>query len=166
MRASVAGLGLGEVRGDHAVVNPAAGVVAQVLRGILLVLWLALLVATVVDPSSVDGNAAVMTGVVAAVYAVTFGWRRLTARLGVNRCYLCEGGVAVTDRFGRVRDSVAWREVTGVRQEAVVGLVAGFHRVEVLRGRCAPPLWLVVPGARSRLARALVDEGRRAGVLE
>ncbi|GGQ21360.1 hypothetical protein GCM10010249_45090 [Streptomyces roseolilacinus] len=160
----VAGLGLGAVRGDYAVINPALGAVAQVLRGFLLLLWGALLVTTVVNPSAVDGNAAVATAVVAAVYALKFGWRRLTARLGVNRCYLCADGVAVTDRFGRIRDSVAWSEVTGVRQQAVAGLVVACHRVEVLR-RGAAPLWFVAPGAKSALVRALLDEGRRSGVL-
>ncbi|CAL9313557.1 hypothetical protein SUDANB25_05125 [Streptomyces sp. SudanB25_2051] len=165
--------GLGEIRGHYAVINPAVGATMQVLRGFMLLLWGVLLVITVVDPSQVDGNAAVMTAVVAGVYAVKFGWRALSARLGVNRCYLCADGVAVTDRFGRVRDSVAWSEVTGVRQTAVAGLVAGFHRVEISRSRPdtpfwrpAPPLWFVAPGIKSPLVRALLEEGRRSGALQ
>ncbi|MFH8798115.1 hypothetical protein ACH4F6_00740 [Streptomyces sp. NPDC017936] len=162
----MAGLGLGDIRGDHAVINPATGAMTQVLRGFLLLLWIALLVATVVDPSAVNDNAAVMTAVVAAVYALKFGWRRLTARLGVNRCCLCADGVAVTDRFGRIRDSVAWSEVSGVQQTAVVGLVMGCHRVEIFRSRSAAPLWFVAPGAKSALVQALLDEGRRSGALQ
>lgn len=166
MRHRVSGAGLGDIRGDHAVINPATGSVMQVLRGFLLLLWIALLVATVVEPSAVDGNAAVATAVVAAVYALKFGWRRLTARLGVNRCYLCTDGVAVTDRFGRIHDSVAWSEVTGVQQTTVVGFVAGFHRIEMFRTCTPAPLWFVAPGAHSTLVRALLDEGRRSGALQ
>jgi hypothetical protein len=164
MRNTVAGLGLGEIRGDYAVINPAMGTMMQVLRGFLLILWIALLVATVVNPSAVNDNAAVATAVVAAVYALKFGWRRLTARLGLNRCYLCADGVAVTNRIGRIRDSVPWNEVTGVEQTALVGLVIGCHRIEMFRSRSAP-LWFVAPGAKSALVQALLDEGRRSGVL-
>ncbi len=159
-------MGLGEIRGDYAIINPAMGAMAQVLRGFLLLLWIALLVATVVNPSAVNDNAAVATAVVAVVYALKSGWRRLTARLGVNRCYLCADGVAVTDRFGRIRDSVAWSEVTGVQQTAVVGLVIGCHRIEISRSRYAAPLWFVAPGAKSALVQALLDEGRRSGILQ
>ncbi|MFE9676830.1 hypothetical protein ACFYO5_22220 [Streptomyces sp. NPDC006259] len=166
MRSRVAGPGLGDIRGDYAVINPSMGAMTQVLRGFLLLLWIALLVTTVVNPSAVDDNAAVMTGVVAAVYGLKFGWRRLTARLGVNRCYLCADGVAVTDRFGRIRDSVMWNEVTGVRDMAVVSLVLGCHRIEISRSRTPVPLWFVAPGAKSALVQALLDEGRRAGALQ
>ena len=166
MRHRVAELGLGEIIGDHAVINPAIGTMAQVLRGFLLILWIALLVATVVDPSAVDDNAAVATVVVAAVYALKFGWRRLTAWLGVNRCYLCADGVVVTGRFGRVRDSVVWSEVTGVQQMTAVGHVVAFHRIEISRSRSAVPLWFVAPGAKSALVSALLDEGRRSGALQ
>ncbi|MEU1041893.1 hypothetical protein ACFYP4_08415 [Streptomyces sp. NPDC005551] len=166
MRNRVAGAGLGDVRGDYAIINPATGAMMQVLRGFLLLLWIALLVTTVVNPSAVNDNAAVATAVVAAVYALKFGWRRLTARLGVNRCYLCADGVAVTDRFGRIRDSVAWTEVTGVQQTAAVGLVLGCHRIEIFRSRSAAPLWFVAPGVKSALVEALLDEGRRGGVLQ
>ncbi|MGY0021128.1 hypothetical protein [Streptomyces sp. cg35] len=166
VRNRVAGMGLGEIRGDYAVINPATGAMMQVLRGFLLLGWGALLVATVVNPSAVDSNAAVATAVVAAVYALKFGWRRMTAWSGVNRCYLCAEGVAVTSRFGRVRDSVAWSEVTGVQQTTVVGFVVGCHRIEMFRSRSAAPLWFVAPGANSALVRALLDEGRRIGALQ
>ncbi|MFD6279536.1 hypothetical protein ACFWFI_28805 [Streptomyces sp. NPDC060209] len=165
MRNRVAGPGLGEIRGDHAVINPMMGSMMQVFRGFLLIFWVVMLVTTVVNPSAVNDNALVTSIVVAAVYALKFGWRRLTARLGVNRCYLCADGVAVTGRFGRIRDSVAWSEVTGVQQTAVVGLVMGCHRIEIFRGRSAKPLWLVAPGAKSALVQALLDEGRRSGAL-
>ncbi|MFD7690498.1 hypothetical protein [Streptomyces sp. NPDC059781] len=100
------------------------------------------------------------------MYALKFGWRLLTARLGVNRCHLCTDGVAVTDRFGRVRDSLAWNEVTGVQQTAAVGFVMGCHRVEIFRSRSGAPLWLVAPGAKSALVQALLAEGRRSGALQ
>ncbi|MEU7278481.1 hypothetical protein AB0A69_06765 [Streptomyces sp. NPDC045431] len=132
----------------------------------LLILWIALLVTSVVNPSAVDGNAAVATAVVAAVYALKFGWRWLTARLGVNRCYLCSDGVAVTNLFGQIRDSVAWNEVTGVRHRTVASLVMACHRIEIFRSRSATPLWFVAPGAKSALVQALFDEGRRSGALQ
>jgi hypothetical protein len=166
MRDRVAGLGLGGIRGDYAVINPAMGAMFQVLRGFLLILWIALLVATVVDPDAVNDNAAVATAVVVVVYALKFGWRLLTARLGVNRCYLCADGVAVTNRFGRIRDSAAWSEVTGVQQTAIAGLVVGCHRIEIFRSRSGAPLWFVAPGAKSALVEALLREGRRKGVLQ
>ncbi|MFD7770804.1 hypothetical protein [Streptomyces sp. NPDC059787] len=50
MRDRVAGPGLGGIRGDHAVINPAMGTMFQVLRGLLLILWIALLIATVGSP--------------------------------------------------------------------------------------------------------------------
>ncbi|REE99977.1 hypothetical protein [Thermomonospora umbrina] len=166
MRKGVAGLGLGEIRGDHGVIGPVMGSMALVLRECLVVLWIVLLVAAVIDPDEFIVKATVMTALVAAVYALTFGWRRLTARLGVNRCYLCAHGVAVTDRFGRIRDSVAWSEVTGVQQLTAVDFVAGFHRIEISRNRSAEPLWFVAPGLGSALVRALLDEGRRNGALQ
>ncbi|MFD5871429.1 hypothetical protein [Streptomyces sp. NPDC060322] len=166
MRNTVTGLGLGTIRGDYAVINPMIGSMMQVLRGFLLILWIFMLITTVVNPDAVDGNAAVTTAVVAAVYALKLGWRLLTARLGVNRCYLCADGVAVTGRFGRVRDSVRWSEVTGVQQTAVVGLVMGCHRIEIHRSNSARPLWFVAPGAKSALVQAVLDEGRRSGALQ
>ncbi|MFD0012491.1 hypothetical protein ACFWI0_17350 [[Kitasatospora] papulosa] len=166
MRNRVAVQGLGRIRGDYAVINPATGAMMQVLRGFLLILWISMLVTTVVNPSAVNDNAIPTTAAVAVVYALKFGWRRLTAVLGVTRCYLCAGGVAVTNRFGRVRDSVAWSEVTGVQQTAIVGLVMGCHRVEIFRSSSAAPLWLVAPGAKSPLVEALLKEGRRAGTLQ
>ncbi|MGW7267818.1 hypothetical protein [Streptomyces sp. NPDC054842] len=166
MRDRTAGLGLGDLRGDYAVINPAMGAMMQVLRGCLLLMWIALIVITVVNPAAVDGNAAVATVVVAVVYALKFAWRLLTARLGVNRCYLCADGVAVTGRLGRVRDSVTWAEVTGVQQTAIVGLLIAAHRIEIFRHRSSAPLWLVAPGAKSALVEALLDEGRRSGALQ
>ncbi|MGX1547678.1 hypothetical protein [Streptomyces adustus] len=166
MRDRVAGLGLGEIRGDHALMTPAIGTMMQVLRGFLLLAWIAMLVTTVVNPSAVDGNAVPTTAVVVAVYALKFGWRRLTARLGVNRCYLCTDGVAVTNRFGRIRDSVAWSEVTGVQQAMIVGHVVAGHRIEIFRSSSAAPLWFVAPGAKSALVQALLQEGRRSGALQ
>ncbi|GAA2390843.1 hypothetical protein GCM10010420_13470 [Streptomyces glaucosporus] len=162
----MAGPGLGEIRGDHGVVDPVTGSVAQVMRGFLLLFWAVLIGAAVVDPPDDAAlKIAVTTAVVAGVYALRSGWRRLTARLGVNRCYLCWGGVAVTDRFGRVRDSVAWSDVTEVRQLAMVGFVAAAHRVEIARRHSAEPLWFVAPGTKPALVRALLDEGRRNGAL-
>ncbi|MER5512830.1 hypothetical protein ABT052_47420 [Streptomyces sp. NPDC002766] len=166
MHNRVAGLGLGDIRGDYAVINPAIGTTAQVLRGFMLLGWIVLLVTTVVNPSAVNNNAAVATAVVAAVYTLKFGWRRLTARLGVNRCCLCADGVAVTGRSGRIRDFVAWSEVTGVQQMTMVGYVVACHRIEILRNRSATPLWFVAPGAKSALVQALLDEGRRSGALQ
>jgi hypothetical protein len=162
----VEGLGLGEIRGDHSVMSPTTGVALQVLRGFMWLGGIALLGATVFNPSAVGMNIIGMTAVVAAVYAWMFGWRRLSARLGVNRCYLCADGVAVSDRFGRIRDSVPWSEVTGVQETAMVGLVTACVRVEMHRSRSPVPLWFVAPGAKSSLARALLEEGRRSGVLE
>ncbi|MFE4690466.1 hypothetical protein ACFRH6_10465 [Streptomyces sp. NPDC056749] len=166
MRNRTAVPGLGVIRGDHAVINPSIGAMMQVLRGFMLILWVFMLVTTVVNPSAVNDNAIPTTAVVAAVYALKFGWRRLTALLGVNRCYLCADGVAVTGRLGRVRDSVAWSEVTGVQQTAVVGLVMGCHRIEIFRSSSDAPLWFVAPGAKSALVEALLAEGRRTGALQ
>ncbi|WP_238426340.1 hypothetical protein [Streptomyces adustus] len=132
----------------------------------MLLAWIAMLVTTVVNPSAVDDNAVPTTAVVVAVYALKFGWRRLTARLGANRCYLCTDGVAVSNRFGRVRDSVAWSEVTGVQQTVIVGHVVAGHRIEIFRSSSAAPLWFVAPGAKSALVQALLQEGRRSGALQ
>ncbi|MCX5416128.1 hypothetical protein [Streptomyces sp. NBC_00059] len=162
----VAGLGLGQIRGDYAIINPALGAMLQVLRGFLLILWIFMLVTTVVNPSAVNDNAIPTTAVVVAVYALRYVWRLVTARLGVNRCYLCTDGVAVTGRLGRIRDSVAWKDVTGVQQMVVAGLVMGCHRIEIFRNGSAAPLWLIAPGAKSPLVPALLAEGRRSGVLE
>ncbi len=165
MRTGVSNLGLGEIRGDYSIISPAVGSAAQVLRGFLVLLWIVMLGVTAFNPSAVDGNIVGTTAVVAAVYALKFGWRWLTARLGVNRCYLCTHGVAVTNRFGRIRDSVVWSEVTGVHQMAVVGLVMGANRIEIFRSNSAKPLWFVAPGAKSALVQALLDEARRRGAL-
>ncbi|MFB8025493.1 hypothetical protein ACFQ6U_09720 [Streptomyces sp. NPDC056465] len=85
MRNTGAGPGLGNVRGDYAVINPAMGAIMQILRAFLLIPWGFMLITTVVSPSAVDDNAVVTTVVVAAVYGLKLGWRALTATLGVNR---------------------------------------------------------------------------------
>nr|WP_244882872.1 hypothetical protein [Streptomyces zhihengii] len=145
--------------------TPAVGSTLQVLRGFLLLLWIAMVFLTIFTPDQVGLNLLWTTLVVVAVYAVKFGWRLLTARLGMNRCYLLTDGVAVTNRFGRIRDSVAWSDVTGVQQTAVVGLVSGAHRMEISRNRSPKPLWFVAPGAKAPLVDAFLAEGRRAGAL-
>ncbi|MGW1140852.1 hypothetical protein [Streptomyces zhihengii] len=166
MRTRVSGLGLGAVRGDYPLMTPAVGSTLQVLRGFLLLLWIAMVFLTIFTPDQVGLNLLWTTLVVVAVYTVKFGWRLLTARLGMNRCYLLTDGVAVTNRFGRIRDSVAWSDVTGVQQTAVVGLVSGAHRMEISRNRSPQPLWFVAPGAKAPLADAVLAEGRRAGALQ
>lgn len=83
----------------------------------------------------------------------------------MNRCFLCAEGVAVSNRFGRIRDSLVWSEVTGVSQMTGVGFVVAFHRIEISRGHSAEPLWFVAPGAKSALVEALLEEGRRDGAL-
>ncbi|WP_433334549.1 hypothetical protein [Spirillospora sp. CA-294931] len=60
--------GLGEIRGDHAVISPALGSTAQVLRAFMLLLWVVLIGAAVVDPGEFTGKALIMTAAVAAVY--------------------------------------------------------------------------------------------------
>ncbi|MEY7974776.1 hypothetical protein AB8O53_00225 [Streptomyces pilosus] len=146
--------------------TPFAGTLLHILRGFLLIAWVVMAGLTVFTPDQVDGNLAWTTAVVLAVYAVTFGWRLLTARLGMNRCYLLTEGVAVTNRFGRVIDSVRWSDVTGVQQTTVVELYLGAHRVEIHRNRSAKPLTFLAPGVKSRLVEALLAEGRRAGSLQ
>ncbi|OSP31543.1 hypothetical protein B7767_38470 [Streptomyces sp. 13-12-16] len=146
--------------------TPLAGTLLQILRGFMLIFWVVMLGLTVFTPDQVDGNLAWTTAVVVAVYAVTFGWRLLTAQLGMNRCYLLAEGVAVTNRFRRVTDSVAWSDVTGIRQTTVVELSMGAHRMEIHRNQPAKPLVFLAPGVKSRLVEALLAEGRRAGALQ
>ncbi|MEU0662846.1 hypothetical protein [Streptomyces lavendulocolor] len=146
--------------------TPFAGTLLHIFRGFLLIAWVLMAGFTVFTPDQVDGNLAWTTAVVIAVYTVTFGWRLLTARLGVNRCYLLAEGVAVTNRFGRVTDSVAWSDVTGIQQTTVVELYMGAHRMEIHRNRTAKPLTFLAPGVKSKLVEALLTEGRRAGALQ
>ncbi|MFF6903640.1 hypothetical protein [Streptomyces hydrogenans] len=86
--------------------------------------------------------------------------------LQILRCYLLTEGVAVTNRFGRVTDSVAWSDVTGIQQTTVVDLYMGAHRMEIHRNQSATPLTFLAPGVKSRLVEALLTEGRRAGALQ
>ena len=150
--------------------TPFAGTLLQILRGFMLIFWVVMLGLTVFTPDQVDGNLAWTTAVVVAVYTVTFGWRLLTAQLGMNRCYLLAEGVAVTNRFRRVTDSVAWSDVTGVQQTTVVELYMGAHRLEIHRNQSAKPLTFLAPGVKSRLvercspraaAQEPCSEGRR-----
>ncbi|GGV26134.1 hypothetical protein GCM10010277_07510 [Streptomyces longisporoflavus] len=146
--------------------TPLVGTLFQIHRGFMLIFWVVMVGLTVFTPDQVDGNLAWTTAVVIAVYAVTFGWRLLSARLGMNRCYLLAEGVAVTNRFGRVTDSVAWSDVTGIEQTTVVELYMGAHRMEIHRNQTAKPLVCVAPGVKSKLVEALLAEGRRAGALQ
>ncbi|MFF0483898.1 hypothetical protein [Streptomyces sp. NPDC004435] len=145
--------------------TPFAGTLLQILRGFMLIAWVVMAGLTVFTPDQVDGNLAWTTAVVLAVYIVTFGWRLMSARLGMNRCYLLAGGVALTNRFGQVTDFVAWSDVTGIQQTTVVELYMGAHRLEISSNRTAKPLTLLAPGVTSRLVEALLTEGRRAGAL-
>ncbi|MER7576964.1 hypothetical protein [Streptomyces sp. NPDC126514] len=144
MRTRVSGLGLGPIRGDYALMPPIAGTLLQILRGFLLIAWVLMAGFTVFTPDQVDGNLAWTTAVVIAVYTVTFGWRLLTARLGMNRCYLLAEGVAVTNRFGRVTDSVAWSDVTAAHTSSV-GATFQFARASPSRGRRAPQRAAPIP---------------------
>lgn len=166
VRGGLARLGLGEIRGDYPIMTPTTGVVAQVLRRFLVMLCIVAIVALIVTRPGHDfGGVLIVVAIVAAVYALKFGWRLLTARLGVNRCYLCRDGVAVTSRLGRIRDFVAWADVTGVKDVTIRGLAISARRVELSRNHRPKPLWFVAPQAESPLLRALLDEGRRSGAL-
>ncbi|MGW4053410.1 hypothetical protein ACWENA_21515 [Streptomyces sp. NPDC004779] len=123
--------------------TPFAGTLLQILRGFMLIAWVVMAGLTVFTPDQVDGNLAWTTAVVLAVYIVTFGWRLMSARLGMNRCYLLAGGVAVTNRFGQVTDFVAWSDVTGIQQTTVVELYMGAHRLEISRNGTVKPLTLL-----------------------
>ncbi|MGW6535481.1 hypothetical protein ACWGBV_01700 [Streptomyces sp. NPDC055051] len=146
--------------------TPFAGTLLHILRGFMLIAWVLMAGLTVFTPDQVEGNLARTTAVVIVVYTVTFGWRLLSARLGINRCYLLAGGVAVTNRFGRVTDSVAWSDVTGIQQTTVVELYMGAHRMEIRRNQSTKPLTLLASGVHARLVKALLAEGRRAGALQ
>ncbi|MFH8491129.1 hypothetical protein [Streptomyces longisporoflavus] len=146
--------------------TPFAGTLLHIFRGFMLIFWVVMAGLTVFTPDQVDGNLVWTTAVVIAVYTVRFGWCLLTARLGMNRCYLLAEGVAVTNRFRRVTDSVAWSDVTGIQQTTVVELYMGAHRMEIYRNQNAKPLTILASGVKSRLVEALLTEGRRAGALQ
>ncbi|MFE2023260.1 hypothetical protein ACFW9O_35100 [Streptomyces sp. NPDC059499] len=146
--------------------TPFTGTLLQILRGFLLIAWVLMAGFTVFTPDQVDGNLAWTTAVVIAAYTMTFGWRLLTARLGTNRCYLLTEGIAVTNRFARVTDSVAWSDVTGIQQTTVIELYMGAHRIEIHRNQTTKPLTFLAPGVKPQLVKALLTEGHRTGALQ
>lgn len=157
------GLGLGEVRGSYAVAG-VGGALLQVFRRLVVVLVAALLVMLVVKkPPGAFGKGAVSVAVVLALFALKLAWGRVSARFGIRRCYVCTGGLVVTNLFGGVRDAVAWGDVTVLNRTVALSAWMTFHRFEIARNGAAPLAFLAL-GQSPELAVALPNQAARNGI--
>ncbi|MFI6858601.1 hypothetical protein ACIBKZ_01650 [Streptomyces sp. NPDC050421] len=159
----MSGFGWGEACGDHAVAG-VAGALAQTARRLLMALCLLLLVLLLVKrPADALTKGAVVTGVVLVVWGLTRAWSLVSARFGLRRCYLFEGGLVLTDLFGRPRGAVAWSEVTALNVMVSQSLLMAFHRFEIER-RGAGQLAFLGMGLRPAVVAPLLSRAAQNGV--
>lgn len=160
----VEGLDLGERRGSYPVAG-VPGFFAQLARRGGMALYIAIVIGLLVNrPPDMLTKGAVMAAVLVGLIGYLLAWRRLTARLGLRRCYLYTDGVVVTNWFGRVQDWVAWRNVRELDGLTAQSLVFSFHRLELWRRDSGKPLRLLALGMNPKLRYALYDEAERNGV--
>ncbi|MEU1470387.1 hypothetical protein ABZ434_19385 [Streptomyces sp. NPDC005761] len=157
------GFGWGEACGDYAVAG-VGGALAQTGRRALVTLCLVLLVLLAVkQPVAAWARGAVVIGIVLVVWGLTRGWRLLSTRFGLRRCYLFPGGLVVTDLFGRPLGAVAWSEVTALNVVVTQSLLMAFHRFEVER-RGGRRLAFLAMGAQPALVEPLLSRAAANGV--
>jgi hypothetical protein len=118
----LARLGLGELRHDYpdgGALRATAGIAVWTVF-VLLAVVSVLLVAVSLAVHSGGPLAAAVVATALTLLTGLFGIRlraaqwRGSARRGTNRCYLFTGGVAVTDRQGRIKSSTPWSETLGL----------------------------------------------------
>lgn len=157
-------LDLGERRGSYPVAG-LSGFFAQLARRGIMAFYIAIVIVLLVDrPPDMLTRGAAMSAVLVGLIGYLLAWRRLTARLGLRRCYLYTDGVVVTNWFGRVQDCVSWRNVRELDGLSAQSLVFSFHRLELWRRDRGKPLRLVALGMNPKLTYALYDEAKRNGV--
>lgn len=160
----VDGLNLGERRGTYPVAGVGGGL-AQLARRALAAVFVVMVVTLIVkQPPAAFTKGVIAGAVLLGPMGLTLAWRRVTARLGISRCYLCTGGVVVTNLFGRVRDSVTWSDVTELSGFTNQSLFLSFHRFELARRGSARPLAFLALGMNPELVKALQHQAARNGV--
>ncbi|MGW7818223.1 hypothetical protein ACWGLF_08850 [Streptomyces puniciscabiei] len=156
-------LGLGQSCRTYAITG-VTGALVRVARGFLMVGLCVFLGALVfIRPPSAFLKGVVLTALLLATYGIGLLWRRMSARLGMNRCCLYPGGVVVTDLFGQVRNAVAWHEVSMLKLTSGAVLVTAMHRVELVRHGSTPVAFAVL-GAQPVLVTALQEQAARNGI--
>ncbi|MCQ9186040.1 hypothetical protein KMT30_44830 [Streptomyces sp. IBSBF 2953] len=156
-------LGHGKGRRTYAITGVMGGLSQLAWRGALVVLVFALGMITFAKPDSAFLKGVVVAGLLLALFGLRLAWRRLSAGRGMNRCHVYVGGLAVTDLFGRLRDVVAWSEVTELKRSAGAVLFTPLYRVELAR-RAAEPLAFVVPAYQTDLIKALQERANQHGI--
>ncbi|MFG2574535.1 hypothetical protein [Streptomyces sp. NPDC048481] len=156
---------LGHTRGrrTYAITGVAGGLSQLAWRAAVVVLVFFLGTVVVARPSSAFLKGAVLAGLLLALIVLRILWRRTTAGRGMGRCHLYGSGLAVTDLLGRMRDVVAWSEVTELKHSSGAVLFTPLYRVELAR-RGAEPLAFVVPAYQTDLITALRDQATRHGI--
>lgn len=156
-------LGLGQSYRTYAITG-VMGALGRVGRGfVLVVLCLCLVALVFMQPPSALLKGLVLTALLLATYGGGLLWRRMSANLELNRCYLYPGGVVVTNPFGQVRDAVAWSEVSMLKLTNGAVLVTAIHRIELVR-RGSTPVGFAVLGAQPALVKALQEQAKRNGI--
>jgi hypothetical protein len=131
------------------------GGLAQLARRVFVGLGVLLVgVLIVLRPPSAFLKAAVTVTVLLAGFVLRLVWRRVSAPLGLNECYLYPGGMVVTNQLGQVRAAVPWAEMTTAKLMIESYGLLSLHRIEVRR-RNATPLEFVVLGTDHALLNAL-----------
>ncbi|MFI9563342.1 hypothetical protein [Streptomyces rishiriensis] len=158
---------LGHARGrrTYAITGVMGGLSQLAWRGALVVLVLALGMVVFAKPDAAFLKGVVLAGLLLALIGLRLAWRRLSAGRGMNRCHLYGGGLAVTDLSGRLRDVVAWSEVTELKRSSGAVLFTPLYRVELAR-RAAEPLAFVVPAYQTDLIKALQERANQHGIAQ
>lgn len=154
---------LGQRLGSYPI-SGVTGAVLQVFRRFVVGGCGALVVCLVaIRPSSTVLKVVVTIAVAVGLLGLRAAWQRASARFGLRRCYVHTDGLVVTDLFGRVMDSVAWSETTGVKRLSAQSVFMAFQRVEIVR-RNSPPVAFVALGLKPALIEALQVQAAEHGV--
>lgn len=156
-------LGLGQSCRTYAVTG-VMGALGRVGRGFVMVVLCFFLGALVfLRPPSAFLKGLLLTALLLATYGIGPLWRRISADLEMNRCYLYPGGLVVTNLFGQVRNAVAWSEVSMLKLTNGAVLVTALHRVELVRHGSTSVAFAVL-GAQPALIKALQEQAVRNGI--
>jgi hypothetical protein len=154
---------LGRRLGSYPVSGVAGGVL-QIFRRFVVGACAALVVCLVaIRPSSTVLKIVVTIAVAVGLLGLRAAWQRVSARLGLRRCYVHTGGLVVTNLFGQVTHTVAWSETTALKRLSAQSVFMTFQRVEIVR-RDARPLAFLALGLKPALVEALLIQAAEHGL--
>ncbi|MEU1090915.1 hypothetical protein ABZ401_29585 [Streptomyces sp. NPDC005892] len=158
------GIGLGERLGSYPIAGVGGGLLQLARRSVVALAAVLLFLLVVRRPPAAFAKGAFLVAVVLAIYGLRLAWSRGTARLGISRCYLHTGGLAVTNLTGGVRDAVAWSNVRVLNHQiGTMSFLMVCHRFEIERDG-SPALAFLALGQKPAMAEVLLNLAAKNGI--